>query len=98
MLSEADLPVRNVSAALPNYEVIPARSKNEAVLIRKMAVESEQGYRSEVERVAKTLVPLLIAGSYLSCVYDDSAGHTLFPMEMRKTGGAPNFTETDPGR
>jgi hypothetical protein len=64
-VSEANLPIGSVSAALPDYEVIVSHSKNEAALIRKMPTESEQEYKGEVERVAKILAPLLIADSYV---------------------------------
>jgi hypothetical protein len=96
LLSEVGPPITSLSAALPDYETILPHSKTEVAFIRKMAVESEQEYKGEVERVAAIMAPLLVADSYLSCVYDDSEGRTQFLMEMRKTGGMPKFIEMDP--
>ena len=97
LLSEVGPPIGSLSAALPDYEVVPARSQTEVALVRKMAVESEQEYKREVERVAEIVGPLLTADAYLSCVYDDSEGRTQFLREMRKTGGMPKFTDMATG-
>jgi hypothetical protein len=97
LLSETDLPIASLSVALPDYQIIQPRSKNEAAFIRKVTLESEQECSGEVERVARILAPLLLTNSYLSCVYDDSAGRTNFLMEMQKIGGMSKFIETDTG-
>jgi hypothetical protein len=96
--SDASLPIHSVSAALPDYDVIVPRSKNEAAYIRRMPTDSQREYKGEVERVAKILALLLIADTYLSCFYDDSAGRTQHVVEMRKATGVPNFVETYTGR
>ena len=95
LLSDAVLPIASLFSSLSDHELFLPHSKNEVALIRKMAVESEQDFRREVERVTQILAPLLIADSILTCMYDDGDGRTQFFMQMRKTGGMPDFIEMD---
>jgi hypothetical protein len=92
VLSERDLPMASLSA-IADYEIVVPRSKREAALIRKMAVESEQEFKREVGRVAAIVASLLVADSYLGCLYDNDRGCTEFQLEMHRTGGAPAFVE-----
>ncbi len=97
LLSEERPPIAGLSGALPDYEIVLPRSKNEIAFIRKMAIESKEEFRLECERVAAIMAPLLVPDSYLGCVYDDARGKTRFQMELRKTDESPRFIETDPG-
>ena len=84
-------PVARLTAALTDYEAVVPKSKTEIAFIRKMAIESEQQFGLEVERVAAIAGPLLLAESYLSCVYDNSEGRTQFRVEMRKARETSKF-------
>ncbi len=97
LLSEGRPPIAGLSGALPDYEIVLPRSKNEIAFIRKMAIESREEFRRECERVAAIMAPLLVPDSCLGCVYDDARGKTRFQMELRKTDESPRFVETDPG-
>ena len=96
LLSEGRPPLASLSAALPDYEIVVPHSSNEIAFIRKLAVESEGQFRSEAGRVAALVAPLVVGDAHLSCVYDNSEGCTQFGMDMRKTGGMPQFDEMDP--
>ena len=96
LLSEGDPPTARLSAALADYEIVVPHSRTEAAFLRKMAVESEEQFRREGERVAAIIAPLLVADSYVCCVYDNHEGYTQFRMDMQKTAGTPKFIEVDP--
>jgi hypothetical protein len=95
LLSEEHPPVTRLSAALPDYDVVLPHSTSEIALIRKIAIESEQHFRAECNRVAAVLAALLIPESHLSCVYDDAGASTRFLMELRKDCGGRAFIEID---
>ena len=101
LLSVERLPVARFSDALPDYEIVLPRSNNEVAFIRKIGIGSEEEFRVEYERAAAILAPLLVAGSYLGCLYDDPVGRTRFQIELRKTAASHKFIErdeaTDPG-
>jgi hypothetical protein len=96
LLSEVRPPAGAVSEALPDYEVVLARSPREMALIRKLAVDSEAAYREECERVARILALQLPTDSYLGCCYDDEHGRTRYPIEYRKTGDDKAFVPNEP--
>lgn len=90
-------PIATLAAALPDYEVVLTRSKNEIALIRKVTIQLEEQFRVECKRVAAIVAPvLLVPDSYLGCIYDDAGDITQFQMHLRKPGESPNFMETDP--
>jgi hypothetical protein len=96
LLTEERPPVAALSGALPDYEVVLPRSKNEIAFIRKMTIESKGQFTIESERVSVIMAPLLVPDSYLRCLYDDAGGKTQFQMELRKTAGSRTFIEADP--
>src|SRR6476469_3082254 len=71
-------PIATLAAALPDYEVVLTRSKNEIALMRKVAIEVEEQFRVECKRVAAIVAPVLVPDSYLCCMYDDASGTTRF--------------------
>lgn len=97
LLNDGRPPVADLFAALGEYELVLARSRDELVLIRKITMESKERFRLECERVAAILAPLLAGDCCLDCAYDNAAGKTQFHLELRKTGESPAFFEVDPG-
>ena len=102
LLSAERPPVTDLFRALVEYDPVPARSEGEVVFIRRIAVDGEEQYRLECERVAKILAPKTPADSSLSCVYDDAQGKSRFQLEFQKTGGSQDFVRieapSDPDR
>ena len=96
LISDHRPPVATLFAALPDYEVVLPRSKNEIALIRKAAIELEEQFREECARVAAIVAPLLAPECYVRCLYDDAGGTTRFQIHLRKPDASLNFIETDP--
>jgi hypothetical protein len=85
-----------IAAALVEYEVIlrlrPV-APYEAVLIRKIVIESEEEFKVECRRVGAILAPMLVAHSSVACLYDDAAGRTTFWSDFEKNGENPELVE-----
>ena len=58
-----------------------------------MAVASEEEFKREVGRVAAIVASLLVADSYICCVYDKDRGCTQFRIDLQRLGGASAFVE-----
>ena len=95
LLSAARPPAVCLSEALPDYQMIPARSSNDVAFIRQMTIGSKVEFRLECERVAAAITPLLVGDSYMGCLYDDAAGRTRFNIRLQKTFPNEEFLETD---
>lgn len=95
LFTEGRPPITALFPALPDYEMVLARSRDELVFLRKMSMESEAQFRRECRRVAEIVAPLVVPDCHLHCAYDNAAGRTGFAVELQKTGASAAFVETD---
>jgi hypothetical protein len=95
LVSNPRPPVADLGHLLAEYEVFVPRSQDDLAFIRKVALESEEQFRAECQRVAGILAPLVPKGSHLGCRYDDVKGKTSFQFELQKTGESREFLVTD---